>query len=111
MLMAYDTGVSREYGVLRRNSWYSPGMALKTVTFRAPEEKISTLDAVAELQQRDRTFILNEAVDQYLSLYEYHRELIQERLREDDAGGETYSHEEVMATAASWSKKTKSTVR
>jgi predicted transcriptional regulator len=83
-------------------------MPTKTVTFRAPEEKIAYLDEVASVYQRDRSFIINEAVDQYISLYEFQRKLIEERLREDDAGAETYSHEEVMATAAEWSRKTKS---
>ncbi len=43
-------------------------MPLRTVTFRVPEEKLLALDFVAEVQQRDRTFVLNEAVAQYLSL-------------------------------------------
>ena len=51
-------------------------MALKTVTFRLPEEKLQALDSVAKLQQRDRSIVINEAVTQYLSLYDYHRALI-----------------------------------
>ena len=61
-------------------------MPLKTITFRLPEEKLHVLDKVADVQQRDRSFVINEAVNQYLSLYEYHRELIEEGIRQDDAG-------------------------
>jgi predicted transcriptional regulator len=59
------------------------------------------------LQQRDRSFILNEAVDQYLSLQEYHLTLIDEGIRAADAG-DVVPHSEVMKMAASWSKKKKS---
>jgi len=69
-------------------------MQQKTVTFRAPGSKIKALDSLAALQQRDRSFVLNEAVDQDLSLNEYHIALIQEGIRQADAG-ELVPHEEV----------------
>lgn len=69
-------------------------MQQKTVTFRAPGDKIKALDALAALQQRDRSFLLNEAVDQYLSLNDYHIALIQEGIRQADAG-QLVPHEEV----------------
>jgi predicted transcriptional regulator len=81
-------------------------MSSKTITFRTPEEKVSALDSVAALQQRDRSFILNEAVDQYLSLYDYHTSLIQEGIRQADAG-ELIPHSEIRKMAATWSKKRK----
>jgi predicted transcriptional regulator len=79
-------------------------MPLKTITFRLPEEKLQELDTVAEVQQRDRSFVINEAVTQYLSLHEYHRALIEEGLREADAG-EMIDHEELMRRAAGWARK------
>jgi predicted transcriptional regulator len=69
-------------------------MQQKTVTFRAPGGKIKALDALAALQQRDRSFVLNEAVDQYLSLNEYNIAVIKEGMRQDNAG-EHMSHEDV----------------
>lgn len=78
-------------------------MQQKTVTFRAPGNKIKALDALAELQQRDRSFVLNEAVDQYLSLNEYHIALIKEGIRQADAG-ELIPHEEVGRRLASLTK-------
>ena len=85
-------------------------MPTKTVTFRAPEEKISSLDAIAELQERDRSFVLNEAVDQYLSLHEYHRGLIEEGLRQA-AGGDLIDHEDVVKMMDQLSRKRKRTQR
>jgi len=82
-------------------------MALKTVTVRIPEEKVKKLDSVARQQQRDRSFILNEAVDQYLSLQEYHLALIDEGIRADEAG-DVIPHSEIEKMVASWSRKKKS---
>jgi predicted transcriptional regulator len=78
-------------------------MQQKTVTFRAPGDKIKALDSLAALQQRDRSFILNEAVDQYLSLNDYHVALINEGIRQADAG-ELVPHEEVRRRLASLMK-------
>ena len=79
-------------------------MQQKTVTFRAPGDKIKALDSLAKLQQRDRSFVLNEAVDQYLSLNDYHIALIKEGIRQDNAG-EHVSHEQVRALVASMRKQ------
>ncbi len=76
-------------------------MPLKTITFRLPEDKLQALDSVAEVQQRDRSFVINEAVTQYLSLNDYHRSLIEEGIRQDDAG-EVIDHQTLMNTAAGW---------
>jgi predicted transcriptional regulator len=85
---------------------YSKSMSLKTITFRVPEERLQVLDSIAEAQQRDRSFVLNEAVAQYLSLQHYHRELIEQGLREDDAG-DVIEHEAVLEMAAAWSAAAK----
>jgi RHH-type rel operon transcriptional repressor/antitoxin RelB len=108
MLMAMVTGwvgfgrpLTLYYSVSDAILWIMP---TKIVTFRAPEEKISSLDAIAALQQRDRSFILNEAVDQYLSLQEYHRGLIEEGLRQSETE-EGIPHEEVVAMLEDLSQK------
>jgi predicted transcriptional regulator len=59
---------------------------LKTISFRMPAEKVETLDALAETLDRDRTYLLNEAVERYLELNEYHIKLIEKGLRAADAG-------------------------
>jgi predicted transcriptional regulator len=82
---------------------YYQSMQQKTVTFRAPGDKIKALDSLAALQQRDRSFVLNEAVDQYLSLNEYHIALIKEGVRQADAG-ELVPHDEVRRRLAALMK-------
>lgn len=85
---------------------YSMYMPSKTITFRLPEEKLQALDSVAEAQQRDRSFVINEAVTQYLSLHEYHRELIEEGVRQDDAG-DVVEHQTLRSIATGWTRKPK----
>ncbi len=47
---------------------------------------VETLDALAETMDRDRTYLLNEAVEHYLELNEYHMKLIEKGLRAAKAG-------------------------
>jgi predicted transcriptional regulator len=82
-------------------------MALKTITFRLPDEKLQALDSVADVQQRDRSFVINEAVTQYLSLHDYHRALIEEGIRQDDAGN-VIDHETVRNMVAGLTRKPRS---
>ena len=60
--------------------------ALKTISFRIPSEKVETLDALAATMDRDRTYLLNEAVEHYLKLNEYHIKLIKKGLRAAERG-------------------------
>jgi len=57
-----------------------------TVSFRLEREKVAVLDKLAEAQTRDRTFLLNEAVDAYLDVQRWQIEHIREGLRQADAG-------------------------
>ena len=38
----------------------------KTISFRIDSDKVAALDKIAANMQRDRSFLLNEAVDAYL---------------------------------------------
>jgi predicted transcriptional regulator len=59
---------------------------LKTISFRIPSEAVETLDALAETMDRDRTYLLNAAVEHYLQLNEYHVKLIEKGVRAAEAG-------------------------
>jgi predicted transcriptional regulator len=59
---------------------------LKTISFRMRAEALETLDALAETMDRDRTYLLNEAVERYLELNEYHIKLIEKGLRAAERG-------------------------
>jgi predicted transcriptional regulator len=58
----------------------------RTISFRTNEKKIATLDALAASQDRDRSYLLNQAIDYYLELNQYHIELIEKGIRQADAG-------------------------
>ncbi len=58
----------------------------KTISFRAPAAKVKILDEIASLQDRDRTYLINEALDQYLDLNQYQLGQIREGLRQANSG-------------------------
>ena len=68
----------------------------KTVSFRIDARKIAQLDEVAEAQDRDRTYVLTEAVDAYLDVQRWQIEHIKEGLRQADSGA-GIPHQEVVA--------------
>jgi predicted transcriptional regulator len=80
------------YGVLLR-------LMDKTVSFRTDSKKVAALDALASVQDRDRSYLLNQAVDNYLDLQQYHIELIEKGIRQADAG-ELVDHREVEKMVA-----------
>src|SRR5579859_7865781 len=60
--------------------------ALKTISFRIPSDTVESLDELAESMDRDRSHVLNEAVENYLRLNEHHLKLIQKGLRAAERG-------------------------
>jgi predicted transcriptional regulator len=67
-----------------------------TVSFRVDAEKVTELDELGKAQARDRTFLLNEAVDAYLEVQRWQLAHIEESIRQADSGmGKP--HEEVVA--------------
>ena len=76
----------------------------KTVSFRAPAGKVRALDALAAIQDRDRSYLLNQAIDYYLELNQYHTALIERGIRQADAG-ELVDHSEVEKIAARLRRK------
>jgi len=68
----------------------------KTVSFRIDERKVKQLDAFAEQDDRDRSYLLNEAVDRYLEVRQLQTARIEEGLRQA-AAGELIEHSEVVA--------------
>ena len=67
---------------------------MKTVSFRINSKAVDSLDALAETMDRDRSYLLNEAVERYLELNEYHIKLIKKGLRAAKEG-KLVSHAEV----------------
>ena len=76
-------------------------MEKQTLTFRANRKKVRALDRLAQALDRDRSYLLNEAVDQYLSVHEYHLRQIKEGLAQARAG-KLIDYEQVKAD---WQKR------
>lgn len=58
----------------------------KSVTFRMEEDKIQAIDHLAESMDRDRSYLINEAIDQFLEVKRWHAEQIELAIAEADAG-------------------------
>ena len=61
-------------------------MEKQTLSFRLDSDKAGALDALAAALDRDRSYLLNEAVTAYLDVQHWHIEQITAGLREADAG-------------------------
>ena len=67
----------------------------KTISFRADAEKIETLDSLAAAQDRPRSYLINEAISNYIELHAYQDALVRKGL-EEMRKGRVVSHEEVV---------------
>jgi len=67
----------------------------KTISFRADAEKIDALDSLATAQDRPRSYLINEAIANYIQLHAYQDALVRKGL-EDMRKGRVVSHEEVV---------------
>jgi predicted transcriptional regulator len=71
------------------------GRTEKTISFRAVAEKIDALDSLAATQERSRTYLINEAITNYIELHAYQDALVRKGL-EEMRGGRLISHEKVI---------------
>lgn len=60
-------------------------MSKENVTFRLDSEKRDTLDAIAAGLDRDRSYVINEAINLYLEVHEWQISEIQQSLVEAEA--------------------------
>ncbi|HTQ87300.1 MAG TPA: hypothetical protein VMI93_13875 [Candidatus Solibacter sp.] len=75
-----------------------------TVSFRLAADKVSALDRLADSMERDRTYVLSEAVKSYLELQSWQLEQIQAGIAEADAR-KVVPHRKVKAMAARWRRR------
>lgn len=73
----------------------------RTVSFRIATEKVNELDTLAKAMDRDRSYLLNEAIDGYLDYQREFRAAVQEGIEAADRG-ELIDHEDVMKMVESW---------
>ena len=67
----------------------------KTISFRADAKKIDVLDSLAVAQDRPRSYLINEAITNYIELHAYQDALVRKGLEEAD-NGQVVSHEDVV---------------
>ena len=87
-----------EYSVL---SWI---MEKQTVTFRLESDKVAALDALAGSLDRDRTYLLSEAVQAYLETQQWQLDEIRAGIADADAS-RVVSHGKVKAMTTKWRHK------
>jgi predicted transcriptional regulator len=65
---------------------------------------VSALDALAGSLDRDRTYLLAEAVQAYLDTQQWHLEQIRDGIADADAG-RVIDHSKVKAMASRWRRR------
>ena len=74
-------------------------MSKENITFRLDNEKRVILDNIASGLDRDRTYVLNQAIDLYLEVYQWQIAEIEAGVAEANAG-DYATDEEVQAVFA-----------
>ena len=65
------------------------------VTVRMPVKNQKKLDQIAAGIERSRNWVINEAVEQYLDIYDWQEKRIRERLKKAEKRGKFYSKSQV----------------
>ena len=76
-------------------------MDKQTISFRVNSDKVNALDALAETLDRDRSYLLNEAVDSYLEVHQWQLEQIRKGLQQANSR-RLLGHSKVKKMAARW---------
>ncbi|MGA3082318.1 MAG: ribbon-helix-helix domain-containing protein [Terracidiphilus sp.] len=76
----------------------------RTISFRIAPEKVAQLDLIAKAMDRDRSYLLNEAVESYLSEQERFAAMVKEG-REDIRAGRTFTQDEVERMVGEWEQE------
>ena len=79
-------------------------MEKQTISFRLESEKVSALDELAQSLDRDRTYLLAEAVQAYLDTQQWHLAQIRGGIAEADAG-QVIDHRKVRAMTSRWRRR------
>jgi len=78
----------------------------RTISFRIAPEKVDELDVIAKALDRDRSYLLNEAVEIYLSEQRRFAAMVEEGL-EDMRKGRFFTDEQVEQMIDDWVRQGK----
>ena len=76
----------------------------RTISFRIDSDKVAQLDRIAKNMDSDRSYLLNEAIENYLSEQRRYIAMVEEG-REDIRNGRTFSHDEVESMVGEWERE------
>ncbi|MGD0736005.1 MAG: hypothetical protein ABR976_12700 [Terracidiphilus sp.] len=79
----------------------------RIISFRIAPEKVSELDTIAKAMDRDRSYLLNEAVESYLSEQRRIVAMVEAGL-EDMRSGRYFTDEEVGRMVEGWEREAQS---
>jgi RHH-type transcriptional regulator, rel operon repressor / antitoxin RelB len=79
-------------------------MEKQTISFRLDSDKVEALDVLAKALDRDRTYLLSEAVAAYLDVQQWQLEHIQASMRQADSGRLT-DHRKIKRMASGWRRR------
>jgi predicted transcriptional regulator len=79
-------------------------MEKQTISFRLESDKVDALDVLAKALDRDRTYLLNEAVSAYLDIQQWQLEHIKASIKQADAG-RLIDHGEIRKMASNWRRR------
>jgi predicted transcriptional regulator len=79
-------------------------MDKQTVSFRLDADKVDALDTLAKALDRDRTYLLNEAVAAYLDVQQWQLEHLSAAIKQADTG-QLIGHGEVKQMASRWRRR------
>jgi predicted transcriptional regulator len=79
-------------------------MEKQTVSFRLDSDKVTALDSLAQALDRDRTYLLNEAVAAYLDVQQWQIKHIKAAIQQADAG-RFIEHTEIKKMAGKWRRR------
>jgi predicted transcriptional regulator len=75
----------------------------RIISFRIEPDRVAELDAIAKSLERDRSYLLNEAVESYLSQQRRLVAMVKEGLRASK-NGKTIADEDLDGLIGSWAK-------
>ena len=73
-------------------------MTMRTASFRLDQSKIARLDRLAAAMDRSRSWVINQAIEQYLDHEEWFAEAVEEGIAAVDRG-DLVPHEEAVTAA------------
>jgi predicted transcriptional regulator len=87
--------IADEYKAIVREDAAMP-QPTENVTVRMRPEVQHKLDKIAANLDRSRNWLINQAIEQYLDLYDWQTVRIRERLKQAERGGTFVPHDDVM---------------